>query len=161
MLKLKLQYFGHLMWRNDSLEKTLMLGKIEGRRKRGDRGCDGWMTSPTQGTWTWANSREAWCAVIYVCFKIIFLETWPWVLSESLCQFRKLLLFVYSVRCLLTSRTSKIKISFSLLCGDKGQNSGDLCGWAVDREVVRGSFPGSWKDSKPCSGWWLCEYVCM
>ena len=35
MLKLKLQYFGHLMWRNDSLEKTLMLGKIEGRRRRG------------------------------------------------------------------------------------------------------------------------------
>ena len=35
MLKLKLQYFGHLIWRNDSLEKTLMLGKIEGRRKRG------------------------------------------------------------------------------------------------------------------------------
>ena len=36
MLKLKLQYFGHLMWRADSLEKTLMLGKIEGRRRRGD-----------------------------------------------------------------------------------------------------------------------------
>ena len=35
MLKLKLQYFGHLMWRTDSLEKTLMLGKIEGRRRRG------------------------------------------------------------------------------------------------------------------------------
>ena len=35
MLKLKLQYFGHLMWRADSLEKTLMLGKIEGRRRRG------------------------------------------------------------------------------------------------------------------------------
>ena len=38
MLKLKLQYFGHLMRRTDSLEKTLMLGKIEGRRRRGDRG---------------------------------------------------------------------------------------------------------------------------
>ena len=38
MLKLKLQYFGHLMGRTDSLEKTLMLGKIEGRRRRGDRG---------------------------------------------------------------------------------------------------------------------------
>ena len=40
MLKLKLQYFGHLMQRTDSLEKTLMLGKIEGRRKKGDRGWD-------------------------------------------------------------------------------------------------------------------------
>ena len=38
MLKLKLQYFGHLMWRTDSLEKTLMLGKIEGRRRRGKQG---------------------------------------------------------------------------------------------------------------------------
>ena len=48
MLKLKLQYFGHLMWRTDLLEKTLMLGKIEGGRRRGDRGWDGWTASPTQ-----------------------------------------------------------------------------------------------------------------
>ena len=50
MLKLKLQYFGHLMRRADSLEKTLMLGKIEGRRERGGRGWDSWMASPTQWT---------------------------------------------------------------------------------------------------------------
>ena len=49
MLKLKLQYFGHLMQRADSLEKTLMLGKIEGRT-RGQQGQDGWMASLTQGT---------------------------------------------------------------------------------------------------------------
>ena len=60
MLKLKLQHFGHLMWRADSLEKTLMLGKIEGRRKREDRGWDGRMTSPTQWTWVWVNSRRWW-----------------------------------------------------------------------------------------------------
>ena len=47
MLKLKLQYFGHLMGRTDSLEKTLMLGKIEGRSRRDDGGGDGWMVSPT------------------------------------------------------------------------------------------------------------------
>ena len=47
MLKLKLQYFGHVMQRTDLLEKTLMLGKIEGRRSV-DRGWDGWMASPTQ-----------------------------------------------------------------------------------------------------------------
>ena len=50
MLKLKLQYFGHLIGRTDSLEKTLMLGKIEGRREGDDRGWDGWMASPTQWT---------------------------------------------------------------------------------------------------------------
>ena len=48
MLKLKLQYFGHLMGKADSLEKTLMLGKIEGSRRRGCRGLDGWMASLTQ-----------------------------------------------------------------------------------------------------------------
>ena len=47
MLKLKLQYFGYLMWRTDSLEKTLMLGETEGRRRRGNRGWDGWMASLT------------------------------------------------------------------------------------------------------------------
>ena len=51
MLKLKLQYFGHLMWRTNSLEKTLMLGKIEGRRRRVWHGWDSWMASPTQWTW--------------------------------------------------------------------------------------------------------------
>ena len=59
LLKLKLQYFGHLMWRADSLEKTLMLGKIEGRRRRGT-GWDGWMTSPTRWTWVWVNSGSWW-----------------------------------------------------------------------------------------------------
>ena len=47
MLKLKLQYFYHLMGNTDSLEKTLTLGKIEGRREGGNRGRDGWMASPT------------------------------------------------------------------------------------------------------------------
>ena len=50
MLKLKLQYFGHLMQRADSLERTLMLGKSEGRRRRDDRKQDGWMVSLTQWT---------------------------------------------------------------------------------------------------------------
>ena len=47
---LKLQYFDHLMQRVDSLEKTLMLGKIEGRRRRDNRGLDVWMVSWTQWT---------------------------------------------------------------------------------------------------------------
>ena len=60
MLKLKLQYLGHLMWRVDSLEKVLMLGKNEGRRRRGQqrmRWLDGIMT---QYAWVWANSRRQW-----------------------------------------------------------------------------------------------------
>ena len=59
-LMLKLKYFGHLMQRTDLLEKTLMLGKTEGRRRRGNRGWEGWMASPTQWTWIWANSGRQW-----------------------------------------------------------------------------------------------------
>ena len=57
MLKLKLQYFGHLMRRADSFEKTLMLGKIEGRKKKV---WVGWMASPTQWTEVWVNSGSWW-----------------------------------------------------------------------------------------------------
>ena len=59
-LKLKLQYFGHLMWRADLFEKPLMLGEIEGRRRRGDRGWGGWMASLTWWTWVWVNSGSWW-----------------------------------------------------------------------------------------------------
>ena len=58
MLKLKLQYFGHLMRRTDSLEKTLMLGNIEGAGEGDDRGWHGWMVSPIR--WVWASSRTWW-----------------------------------------------------------------------------------------------------
>ena len=60
MLKLKLQYFGHLMQRVDSLEKTLMLEGIGGRKRRGQQIWDGWMASPTRWTWVWVNSGSLW-----------------------------------------------------------------------------------------------------
>ena len=61
VLKQKLQYFGHLMWRTDSLEKTLMLGKIEGRRRRGRQRMR-WLTDDRQTwwAWVWASSRSWW-----------------------------------------------------------------------------------------------------
>ena len=59
-LMLKLQYFGQLMWRTNSLWKTLMLGKIEGGREGDDRGWDGWMASPTRWAWVWVNSGSWW-----------------------------------------------------------------------------------------------------
>ena len=62
MLKLKLQYFGHLIQRTDSLGKTLMLGKIEGGRGRGQQRMRRLMASPTWWTWVWASSGSWWKA---------------------------------------------------------------------------------------------------
>ena len=60
MLKLKRQYFGHLMWRADSFEKTLMLGKIEGRRRRGRQRMR-WLDGITDSmTWVWMDSGSWW-----------------------------------------------------------------------------------------------------
>ena len=61
MLKLKLQYFGHLMQRVDSLEKILMLGGIGAGAEGDDRGWDGCMASLTRWTWVWVNSGSWWC----------------------------------------------------------------------------------------------------
>ena len=59
-LKLKHQYFGHLVQRADSLEKTLMLERLRAGGKEGDRGWDGWMAASTQWTWVWASSGRWW-----------------------------------------------------------------------------------------------------
>ena len=83
MLKLKLPYFGHLMWRTDSLEKTLMLGRIEGRSRGWQKMR--WLGGITHSIdWVWASSRrwlkdrEAWCAAVHGVAK-----SWTWLSSWS------------------------------------------------------------------------------
>ena len=98
MLKVKLQYFGHLMWRVDSLEKTLMLGGIGGRRRRGQR-CTRWLDGITDsmdmglgGFWKLVMDREAWHAMVHGVTKS---QTWLSKITElnwyhfpqGLCQF--------------------------------------------------------------------------
>ena len=80
MLKLKLQYFGHLMWRADSFEKTLILGEIEDRRRRGWQGIR-WLDGITDsmhmglgGFWALLMDREAWSAVVHEVA-----EKWTWL----------------------------------------------------------------------------------
>ena len=108
MLKLKLQYFGLLMWRVDSLEKTLMLGGIGGRRKRGRQRVR-WLDAITDSMdmslsefWELVMDREAWCAVIHgVARSWSWLSDWTELIENDVCVALSIWLLLCWVRFLL------------------------------------------------------------
>ena len=97
----ELQYFGHLMRRADSLEKTLMLGKTEGRRRRGRQNMK-WLGSiMTQWTWVWATpdyseDKEAWHAAVHRVIK-----SWTWLSDSTAIRATNIWLTIFAMLSLL------------------------------------------------------------
>ena len=78
-LKLKFQYFGHLMWRTDSMKRPWCWERLRAAGEGDDRGWDGWMASLTQWTWVWVNSGSWWWTGRPGVLRFMGLQSWTWL----------------------------------------------------------------------------------
>ena len=161
-LMLKLQYFGHLMQRADSFEKTLMLGKIEGRRRRGWQRMSWWIASPCQWTRVWANSRRQQRIGNLTCWSWCGRRVghnWATEQQQLPCHFLSLLWDKRWSRCRLTCQPDfRVKPSKGELQLSRGVAWVTLCSMSDTFPWSKTGVPSLWDLMPDELRWSWCDY---